>query len=184
MPSLVLAQNIAGALKSSLGGSSGNTYTSGTSADMNQIIASECTKYLVENAKVQVSYVGTVSGAPESGTDLLPISGTVAPSVQGSPQGWLDTLGLNISVGFLTLPGPILKPLAPHVSLQVPNTKLSGFVPLGACPGVTEASDPALEFWKLVATGIFQMLETQVSAPFPASLAGTGIAPVTKLVVL
>ena len=179
MPAIVLAQNIANSLKSSV--------KKGTESEiMNATIAKEITTYLLSNAKVQATYVGTIPGSPpvpEGCIDLMPISGAVSPvgTYQDGDQ-WLDAIGKNISTGFTTLPN-VITPISPHISLQVPNTQLSKFVPKKPRESVHNSSDPCLEFWKQVANGIFQMINTQVSKSFAASLLGTGTASVTKLIV-
>jgi hypothetical protein len=147
---------------------------------MNGIIAQEITTYLLANCTVVVAYAGMVGPSPEAMAGPNPITGAVMPSTQGSPMLWLDTLGHNIASGFLTMPG-VVKPLSPHVSLQVPNDHLSTFIPIGACKDINSAPDPCLEWWTKVATGIFTMINSQVSSPYPASLAGSGVATVTKL---
>ena len=180
MSAIVLAQNISNSLKSSI--------KKGTeSALMNSTIAKEITTYLLSNAKVQVSYTGVIPGTPpvtEMSTDLMPIQGSVTPvGTFSDGDQWLDALGKNISVGFVTLPN-IITPISPHISLQVQNTQLSKFVPKKARESVHKSSDPCLEFWKQVANGIFQMINTQISKPFAAKLAGTGVATVIKLMVM
>ena len=177
MPAQILAQKIVSALKAL---PAADQYDSGTPAQMNGIIAREITTYLTANCTVLVAYAGVVGTSPEAISGPNPIAGTVAPSSQGDPKTWLDVLGHNIAIGFLTQPG-VVKPLSPHVSLQVPNDRLSIFVPVGSSKDTHDASDPCLDWWTKVATGIFTMINTQVSSPYPASLAGTGVATVTKL---
>ena len=177
MPALALAQKIVSALKAL---PEPDQYNDSTPSQMNGIIAQEITTYLTANCTVQVAYAGVVGTTPEAISGPNPIAGAVAPSSPGDATTWLDTLGHNIATGFLTTPG-VVKPLGPHVSLQVPNDKLSTFVPVGACKEIHRDSDPCLSWWTKVATGIFQMIGTQVSQPYPASLAGTGVATVTKL---
>lgn len=180
MPALVLAQKISGSLKSSI--------KKGTETSlMNTIIANEITSYLISNAKVQVTYAGVIPGTPpvsESTADLMPVSGKVAPvGTFSNGDLWLDAIGKNISIGFMTLPN-IVKPISPHISFKIPNTKLSTFIPKPARKSVHNSQDPCLEFWKMVASGIFQMIGTQISLPFAASLMGTGVATVTKLIIM
>jgi hypothetical protein len=177
MPAQALAQKIVNALKAL---PESDQYNAGTPAQMNGIVAQEITTYLLSNCTVVVAYAGVVGTSPEATAGPNPIAGTVAPSSQGDPKTWLDTLGHNIAIGFLTTSG-VVKPLSPHVSLQVPNDRLSTFVPVGASKDTHDASDPCLDWWTKVATGIFTMINTQVSPSYPASLAGTGVATVTKL---
>ena len=178
MPAITLAQNIVNALKAL---PPSDQYNAGTGPTMNTIIAGELTKYILANCKVIVTYVGvTPSGSPEGIGGPNPIAGAVAPSVPGPATTWVDTWGKNLSTGFTTLPG-VVKPLAPHISLAVPNNQLSTFVPVGACDGVHGAPDPCLDWWTRFSEGVFKMINTQVSSPYPASLAGTGTATVTKL---
>ena len=180
MPALALAQKIVSALKAL---PRSDQYDSTTPAQMNGIIAQEITTYLTANCTVLVSYAGVVGTTPEATSGPNPIAGSVAPSSQGDPVTWLDVLGHNIAVGFLTQPG-VVRPLSPHVSLQVPNDRLSTFVPVGASKDTHDAQDPCLDWWTKVATGIFTMINTQISPPYPASLAGTGVATVTKLTLI
>lgn len=177
MSALALAQNIANALKAL---PPSDQFNESTISQMNGIIATEITTYLLSNCTVMVAYAGMVGTTPEGISGPNPISGTVAPSVPGDPATWLDTLGHNIAVGFLTQSG-VVKPVSPHISLQVPNDRLSTFVPVGNCKEIHDSSDPCLAWWTKVAEGIFTMIGTQVSPPYKASLAGDGIATVTKL---
>jgi hypothetical protein len=182
MPSLVLAQKIVGALKAL---PEPGQYNESTPTQMNEIIAREITSYLLMNCVVVVNYAGMVGEVPEAIAGPNPIKGVVAPSVPGDAITWLDTLGHNIAIGFITQAG-VVRPLSPHISLQVPNDRLSTFIPVGNCKEIHDSPDPCLAWWTKVAEGIFMMINTQIPKipSYPASLAGTGIATVTKLVVV
>jgi hypothetical protein len=175
MPATVLARNISNALKS-------NVKKGTESGIMNQTIATEITKYLKDNVKVQVSYAGVVGDSPEAGVDALPITGEVSPSIVTDAVSWLNILGHNIATGFQTLPG-VVKPQGTHISLKVPSDTLHDFVPMGQRKNVHSTNDPCYEFWLQVSQGIFKMISTQVSDSFPAGIAGSGIATVTKLII-
>lgn len=154
-------------------------YNEGTPAKVAQIIAQTCTEYLLAHVTVYTVYAGeTPAGVPEAGSGQHKISGAVTPVLwPGSYEAWLDNLGSNIASGFLTLPGPPITPQGPHLSLGVPVTALSKFVPQVSVKGVQSS----LEFWTKISDGIFTMINTQVSLPFNAGITGTGLATVIKL---
>lgn len=164
-------------------------YNEGTPAKVAQIIAQTCTEYLLAHVTVYTVYAGeTPAGVPEAGSGQHKISGAVTPVLwPGSYEAWLDNLGSNIAAGFLTLPGPPVTPQAPHLSLGVPVTALSKFVPQTTVKEAIESNlnnNPQLAFWTKISEGIFTMINTQVSLPFNAGITGTGVATVIKLVLV
>lgn len=187
MPAQALASQILGAL-SGFSGTAGSGYTADTPVQVNTIVAAEITKYLVANAQVVTDYTGvTPAGSPEKSPCVHQVSGSVAPpGVATSYESWVDEIAQNISVGFQTLPGSPVIPQAPHMSFQVPIPKISVFCPQSVLKAAHEGNpqDPALDVWTKIAQGIFDMINTQVSAPFPAGMAGTGVATVTKLILI
>ena len=174
MPAISLAEKFVTNFKQLESG-----YTEGTPSKVAQIIAQTCTEYLLAHVTVYTVYAGeTPAGVPEAGSGQHKISGAVTPVPwPGSYEAWLDNLGSNIASGFLTLPGLPVTPQGPHLSLGVPETALSKFVP----QAVVRETQSSLEFWTKISEGIFTMINTQVSLPFNAGITGTGVATVIKL---
>lgn len=169
-------------------GTDGQGFNSGTPAKANQAIADAVTEYLPKNTKIQVGYVGTITGPPPVPdplvTDMCDIEGTCAPPVGTDFDTWIKSLESNIVAGFKISKGAGgVTPIAPPPAF-IPGLSLSR----DDIKSVHQANmdKPQKPVWTKICGDIITWLNSIVSSPYPAqntNTSSTGVATPTKTIV-
>ncbi len=170
----------------------GSKYTSGTPTQVNTLLGTEITNYILGNTTISVTYTGTIPGippVPETGADPgVLVVGVCAPPVGVTFDSWLASLEVNIKTGFLVSAGPVVKPITPILPFNFP-IPLNTFVNqelVKSTVGDNPGENTYIDVWETICDGIVRWMTTQVPVPpvYPASIVGVGVATIIKISVI